>query len=137
MNPNFHFTKNRPDDLAEQLAALLTKTQPLAFSALFEKLQAELVSKGLRADGDMLRLRAHEKLQKFLLAGLVTKNGKEYTGVPAALSNFLKTATEQKAHSEGIKQKRATPQSAENESINIQPSSQRTKASTKPARKRG
>lgn len=46
---------------------------------------------------EMLRLRTHEKLQKFLSAGIVTKNGKEYTGVPAALVNFFKMTAELEA----------------------------------------
>src|ERR1043166_4824916 len=117
MKASFQFTKNRPDVLAEQLATLLLETKASTFSDLFENLQAALIRNGLRADGDMIRLRAHEKLQKFLLAGLVTKNGKEYTGVQAALSNFLKTATEQKAHSESIKQKRAALQAAPSEGV--------------------
>ncbi len=131
MRANFNFAKNRPDVLAEQLAALLSETKPLAFNDLFEKLQAALASTGSKANGDMLRLRTHEKLQKFLRTGLVTKNGKEYTGVKDALSNFLKTTTEQKAHRASSKQKRAA-QHPLSEAVEGQPPASKPK----PLRKR-
>ena len=134
MKTSSQFSKNRPDPLAEQIAELLSETAPLAFNALFEKLRAALASRGLRSDGDMLRLRAHERLQMFLRAGMVTKNGKEYAGVHAALLNFLQTNTEKKAQLETIKQKRMTPQSAQSEAVDMRRITQRTK---RPARKLG
>ena len=42
----------------------------------------------------MLRLRAYEKLQNLVQAGVVKKIGKEYKGVPAALVTFMETAAE-------------------------------------------
>jgi hypothetical protein len=45
----------------------------------------------------MLRLRAYEKLQSLVHAGMVKKNGKEYRGVPAALTTFLETSAEMNA----------------------------------------
>ena len=42
----------------------------------------------------MLRLRAYEKLQNFVQAGIVKKDKKEYTGVKKALAAFFKTAAE-------------------------------------------
>ena len=42
----------------------------------------------------MLRLRADEKLQNLVRAGIVKKNGKEYRGDAAALRGFLETAAE-------------------------------------------
>ena len=42
----------------------------------------------------MLRLRAYEKLQNLVQAGIVKKTGKEYRGVTAALVTFMETAAE-------------------------------------------
>ena len=42
----------------------------------------------------MLRLRAYEKLQNLVQAGVVKKVGKEYKGVAAALVTFMATAAE-------------------------------------------
>ena len=42
----------------------------------------------------MLRLRAYEKLQNLVQAGVVKKVGKEYKGVSAALVTFMATAAE-------------------------------------------
>ena len=46
----------------------------------------------------MLRLRAYEKLQNLVQAGIVKKVGKEYKGVPAALATFMETAAELNAN---------------------------------------
>jgi len=43
---------------------------------------------------EMLRLRAYEKLQNFVQAGMVKKVGKEYRGVGSAIETFLRTADE-------------------------------------------
>jgi hypothetical protein len=42
----------------------------------------------------MLRLRAYEKLQNLVQAGIVKKKGKEYTGIASALVTFMETAAE-------------------------------------------
>ena len=46
----------------------------------------------------MLRLRAYEKLQNLVQAGIVKKTGKEYRGVASALVNFMETVTEMNAN---------------------------------------
>lgn len=74
---------------------MLSKKGAWEFKELFEMVHTNLRSKDLARGGDeMLRLRAHEKLQNFLFAGIVTKKGKAYSGVPKALEAFFKTAAE-------------------------------------------
>lgn len=51
-------------------------------------------SAGFGGGEKMLRLRAYEKLQSLVRAGIVKKNGKEYRGDAAALRGFLETAAE-------------------------------------------
>ena len=46
----------------------------------------------------MLRLRAYEKLQNLVQAGIVKKTGKEYKGVAPALATFIETVTELNAN---------------------------------------
>ncbi len=56
---------------------------------------ANLKARNAASGGEeMLRLRAYEKLQNLVQAGIVKKVGKEYRGVPAALVTFLETAGE-------------------------------------------
>ena len=101
------------------------------FKSLFELVHANLRSKGFTGGGEeMLRLRAHEKLQKFLHSGVVTKTGKEYTGVPKALVNFFKMAEELKAKVEIAIQNRTALQS----SYSGTTASEQTKAPTSKAK---
>ena len=74
---------------------MLSQKGSWEFKSLFDIVHAGLRSKDLARGGEeMLRLRAHEKLQSFLQSGIVTKTGREYTGVPKALEAFFKTAAE-------------------------------------------
>ena len=95
MKLNFSFSRRGPDRVSEELATVLSKKGSWEFKSLFDVVHANLRSKDFARGGEeMLRLRAHEKLQSFLHSGIVTKNGKEYTGVPKALEAFFKTAAE-------------------------------------------
>jgi hypothetical protein len=95
MKLNFKFSLRGPDRVSEELATVLSKKGAWEFKELFEMVHTNLRSKDLARGGDeMLRLRAHEKLQNFLFAGIVTKKGKAYSGVPKALQAFFKTAAE-------------------------------------------
>jgi hypothetical protein len=112
MNKNLSFSLRGPDRMSEELATVLSAKGSWEFKSLFGILHANLRSKGWANGGEeMLRLRAHEKLQKFLQTGVVTKTGKEYTGVPKALGNFFKLTAELKAKVEMAIQNRATLQS--------------------------
>ena len=95
MKANFSFSRRGPDRVSEELATVLSTKGSWEFKSLFDIVHASLRSKDMARGGEeMLRLRAHEKLQTFLKSGIVTKNGKEYSGVPKALEAFIKTAAE-------------------------------------------
>ena len=95
MKANFSFSRRGPDRVSEELASVLSTKGSWEFKSLFDIVHASLRSKDMARGGEeMLRLRAHEKLQGFLKSGIVTKTGKEYTGVPKALEAFIKTAAE-------------------------------------------
>jgi hypothetical protein len=81
--------------VAEELATVLSKKASFEFKPLFLAVHANLKAKNAASGGEeMLRLRAYEKLQSLVHAGMVKKIGKEYRGVPAALGTFLDTAAE-------------------------------------------
>ena len=81
--------------MAEELAAVLSEKQTFEFKALFLIVHANLKASNAASGGEeMLRLRAYEKLQNLVQAGIVKKVGKEYRGVPAAIETFLATASE-------------------------------------------
>ena len=95
MNLNFKFSLRGPDRVSDALADVLSSKGAWEFKTLFDLVHANLRAKDYARGGDeMLRLRAHEKLQNFLTAGIVTKSGKEYKGVPKALAAFVKTSAE-------------------------------------------
>ena len=74
---------------------MLSKKASFEFKPLFLAVHANLKAKNAASGGEeMLRLRAYEKLQSLVHAGMVKKVGKEYRGVPAALVTFLDTAAE-------------------------------------------
>ena len=117
MSKNLSFSIRGPDRMSEELATVLSTKGSWEFKSLFSIVHTNLRSKGFANGGEeMLRLRAHEKLQKFLHSGVVTKTGKEYTGVPKALVNFFKLTAELKAKVEVAIQNRAALQSTAVES---------------------
>jgi hypothetical protein len=95
MKLNFSFSLRGPDRVAEELATVLSKNRAMEFKSLFDVVHANLRSRDLARGGEeMLRLRAYEKLQNLVQAGVVKKEGKEYIGVPKALTAFFKSAAE-------------------------------------------
>lgn len=97
MNKNYGFSRKGPDLVAEELAKVLSSKVSYEFKALFLIVHANLKARNAANGGEeMLRLRAHEQLQKLLRAGVVKKTGKEYSGVPAALVAFFDAAAEMK-----------------------------------------
>jgi len=95
MKTTYGFSRRGPDRVAEELAAVLSTNASFEFKALFTVLFANLRARNAAGGGEeMLRLRAYEKLQNLVQAGIVKKNAKEYRGVPAALASFLATAAE-------------------------------------------
>ncbi len=64
------------------------------FKALFEIVHAKLRARNAASGGEeMLRLRAYEKLQNLVHAGVVEKNSKKYRGIAPALATFFETAS--------------------------------------------
>ena len=113
MNKNLSFSLRGPDRMAEELATVLSTKGSWDFKSLFAILHTNLRSKGFANGGEeMLRLRAHEKLQNFVHTGVATKTGREYTGVPKALVNYFKLTADLKAKVEVAIKNRAALQVA-------------------------
>lgn len=92
---NFKFSVRGPDRVSEELATVLSTKKAMEFKDIFDLVHASLLAKDYARGGEeMLRLRAHEKLQAFVPAGIVTKDQKKYKGVPKMLKEFLTTAAE-------------------------------------------
>jgi hypothetical protein len=95
MKTTYGFSRRGPDRVAEELAAVLSKKASFEFKALFMIVHENLRARNAASGGEeMLRLRAYEKLQNLVQAGIVKKTGKEYQGVPKGLETFLATAAE-------------------------------------------
>ena len=95
MKSHYGFSRRGPDRVVEELAAVLSQKASYEFKALFLIVHENLRSQNAANGGEeMLRLRAYEKLQNLVQAGIVKKTGKEYTGVASALATFLATASE-------------------------------------------
>ena len=84
------FTRRAPDNLTEELVAVLSSKTAFEFKPLFDILLANLRERNAASGGEeMLRLRAYEKLQSLVSQGAVnrTVNGltKKYKGVAERL----------------------------------------------------
>ncbi len=92
------FSRRVPDRVVEELATVLTSKSAYEFKALFERVHANLKARNAASGGEeMLRLRAYEKLQMLVDAGIVERSGKEYRGVKGKLATFIQTTQEQNA----------------------------------------
>jgi hypothetical protein len=95
MKSTYAFSRRGPDRVGEELVAVLSKKASFEFKALFEIVHANLRARNAAGGGEeMLRLRAYEKLQNLVQAGIVKKTEKKYRGVSAAIVTFLATAEE-------------------------------------------
>jgi hypothetical protein len=95
MKTTYGFSRRGPDRVAEELAAVLSNKESFEFKALFTLVHEKLRARNAASGGEeMLRLRAYEKLQNFVQAGIAKKTGKEYRGVPKGLDSFHATAAE-------------------------------------------
>jgi len=73
------FSRRGPDIITEELVSVLLGGNAFDFAALFEIVLVKLRGcKSSRGGGEMLRLRAHEKLQWLVGEGMVHKTGKSY-----------------------------------------------------------
>src|SRR5947209_19970715 len=84
------FTRRSPDNLTEELIAVLSSKASFEFKPLFEIILANLRERNAASGGEeMLRLRAYEKLQGLVNQGAVNRTvdgvTKKYKGVAARL----------------------------------------------------
>src|SRR3954468_16968236 len=84
------FKRRAPDNLSEELVAVLSSKTSFEFKPLFEILLANLRERNAASGGEeMLRLRAYEKLQGLVNQGAVNRTvtgaTKKYKGVTARL----------------------------------------------------
>lgn len=85
------FTRRMPDNITEELVAVLSCRGTFEFKPLFEILLLNLRARNAASGGEeMLRLRAYEKLQSLVSQGAVNRTvsgiTKKYKGVAARLS---------------------------------------------------
>ena len=80
------FSRRAPDNVTEELVAVLSGSKSYEFKALFSVIHAALRARNAASGGEeMLRLRTYEKLQNLVRQGQVKKTGKKYKGVTNAL----------------------------------------------------
>src|ERR1700720_362843 len=84
------FSRRMPDNITEELVAVLSSKDSFEFKPLFEIILLNLRERNAASGGEeMLRLRAYEKLQGLVNQGAVTRTVtgivKKYKGVGARL----------------------------------------------------
>jgi hypothetical protein len=84
------FTRRAPDNITEELVAVLSSKASFEFKALFDVIFLNLRERNAASGGEeMLRLRTYEKLQSLVSQGAVTRTVtgivKKYKGVGARL----------------------------------------------------
>jgi hypothetical protein len=87
------FTRRAPDNITEELVAILSSKTAYEFKPLFSMILDNLRERNAASGGEeMLRLRCYEKLQSLVSQGAVDRkvNGtvKKYKGVPARLATL-------------------------------------------------
>jgi hypothetical protein len=85
------FTRRAPDNLTEELIAVLSSNASFEFKPLFEIILLNLRERNAASGGEeMLRLRAYEKLQGLVSQGAVHREvtgiTKKYKGVAARMA---------------------------------------------------
>jgi hypothetical protein len=113
MKSSYGFSRRAPDILAHELATVLSAKSWFDFQALFAVVYSNLrARKGANGGEEMLRLRAYDKLQSLVAAGVVEKNSKQYRGVAPALASFFESAASVNASLAARKQSQAAENSA-------------------------
>src|SRR5438309_11778272 len=87
------FTRRMPDNVTEELVAVLSSRASFEFKPLFDLILLNLRARNAASGGEeMLRLRVYEKLQGLVGQGAVnrTVNGavKKYKGVPPRIATI-------------------------------------------------
>src|SRR3977135_3345403 len=85
------FTRRAPDNITEELIAVLSSKVSFEFKPLFEFIRVNLGERNAARGGEeMLRLRAYEKLQGLVSQGAVNRTvtgvTKKYKGVAARMA---------------------------------------------------
>src|SRR5437899_2182590 len=85
------FTRRMPDNITEELVAVLSSKASFEFKPLFEIMLLNLRERNAASGGEeMLRLRAYEKLQGLVSQGAVNREvtgvTKKYKGVAARMA---------------------------------------------------
>jgi hypothetical protein len=85
------FSRRAPDNISEELVAVLSSRASYEFNALFDIIFYNLRERNAASGGEeMLRLRTYEKLQSLVSQGAVTRTvaglTKKYKGVGARLA---------------------------------------------------
>jgi hypothetical protein len=88
--PGASFSRRAPDNITEELVAVLSSKSSFEFKALFDVIFLNLRERNAASGGEeMLRLRTYEKLQSLVGQGAVTRTvkgvTKNYRGVGARL----------------------------------------------------
>src|SRR5437867_11347361 len=107
------FTRRMPDNITEELVAVLSSKDSFEFKPLFEIMLLNLRERNAASGGEeMLRLRAYEKLQGLVNQGAVnrtiTGTTKKYKGVAARIDvlrtemKALRAACNQRARAKGL-----------------------------------
>ncbi len=96
--PGASFSRRAPDNITEELVAVLSSKASFEFKGLFDVIFLNLRERNAASGGEeMLRLRTYEKLQSLVSQGAVTRTvkgiTKKYKGVAARL---LKLSAEMK-----------------------------------------
>ena len=108
------FTRRAPDNLTEELVAVLSSNASFEFKPLFDILLVNLRQRNAASGGEeLLRLRAYEKLQGLVNQGAVTRTvtgiTKKYKGVSARMVTLSKEMKVLRADwSEKLRAKAAT-----------------------------
>jgi hypothetical protein len=87
------FSRRMPDNITEELVAVLSSRASFEFKPLFDLLLFNLRERNAASGGEeMLRLRAYEKLQSLVNQGAVTRTvtgiTKKYRGVAPRMSSL-------------------------------------------------
>ena len=87
------FTRRAPDNITEELVAVLSSKTSFEFKPLFDIILLNLRERNLAGGGEeMLRLRVYEKLQALVGQGTVNRTGtgitKKYKGVVGRLQTL-------------------------------------------------
>ena len=85
------FSRRAPDNITEELVAVLSSKASFEFKGLFDVIFLNLRERNAASGGEeMLRLRAYEKLQSLVAQGAVdrkvTGTVKKYKGKPARIA---------------------------------------------------